>query len=346
MPKLRTRLTIAALSALGALLVLPAAGQAATNFGSRLLNDPTETTCEKYGGTCTMVSFIHPAPPEGDPYSGGAPVDGVITKFRARAYAVTTPGTITFRVADISLPDPNNNDSAIASAKGTGPTITVVPDEAALETPITEIGGRLPVKKGQHLAVDASESIGIIYNSNGNTYSYAFAPPLVEGAGPRGSTEGINELLVAATIEPDADNDGFGDETQDQCPTQATTQGACDVTPPGVTGLGVAGAKVSYSLSEAATVSLLLEKKFPGRRVGLKCVRQTPKNKTRKRCPRFKVISSFTGTGNVGANTVTLPTGKPKPGFYRLTLTARDAAGNETKTTTTFVVKKKKKKRK
>ena len=86
MPKLRTRLTIAALSVLGALLVLPAAGQAATNFGSRLLNDPTETTCEKYGGTCTMVSFIHPAPPEGDPYSGGAPVDGVITKFRARAY--------------------------------------------------------------------------------------------------------------------------------------------------------------------------------------------------------------------------------------------------------------------
>jgi hypothetical protein len=345
MPKLRKRLMITALSALGALLVLPASGQAATNFGSRLLNEPTENTCEKYGGPCTMVSYIHPIDPEGDPYSGGAPVSGVITKFRYLAFASIVQGTITFRVADISLPDPNNNDSAIASAKGTGPTVTVLPDEDP-ETQIAEVGGRLPVSKGQHLAVDASESIGIIYNSNSSVFSYAFAPPLVEGGGPRGSTEGINELLVAATIEPDADKDGFGDETQDQCPTQATTQGACDVTPPGVTGLGVAGAKVSYSLSEAATVSLLLEKKFPGRRVGLKCVRQTPKNKTRKRCPRFKVISSFAGTGNVGANTVTLPTGKPKPGFYRLTLTARDAAGNETKTTTTFVVKKKKKKRK
>src|SRR5215213_4452981 len=345
MPKLRTRLTIAAVTVLGGLLVLPAAGQAATNFGSRLLNDPTENTCEKVG-PCTIVSFIHPAPPEGDPYSGGAPVDGVITKFRVRADAVGAPGTITFRVADILLPDPNNNGSALASAKGTGPTVTIVPDEAASETPITEFGGRLPVAKGQHLAVDITESIRIVYNSNGSKFSYLFVPPLVEGAGARGSTDAINELLVAATIEPDADRDGFGDETQDQCPRQASTQGACDDTKPVISGLAVKGANVSYNLSEAATVSFLLEKKFPGRRVGQKCVKQTPKNKKRKRCPRFKVISSFAGPGSAGANSVKLPIGKPKPGFYKLKMTARDAAGNDTKTTTTFNVKKKKKKRK
>ena len=45
---------------------------------------------------------------------------------------------------------------------------------------------------------------------------------------------------------------------------------------------------------------------------------------------------------------MTLPNGKKlKPGAYRLTMTARDAAGNETVATTTFkVVKKKKKKKK
>jgi len=32
---------------------------------------------------------------------------------------------------------------------------------------------------------------------------------------------------VSAVLEPDADRDGFGDETQDRCPTSATTQGAC-----------------------------------------------------------------------------------------------------------------------
>jgi hypothetical protein len=34
-----------------------------------------------------------------------------------------------------------------------------------------------------------------------------------------------------ADIEPDADADGFGDETQDLCPTDASTQGACPVAP-------------------------------------------------------------------------------------------------------------------
>jgi hypothetical protein len=34
-------------------------------------------------------------------------------------------------------------------------------------------------------------------------------------------------LNVAAVVEPDADQDGFGDETQDACPSEGDTQGAC-----------------------------------------------------------------------------------------------------------------------
>lgn len=34
-------------------------------------------------------------------------------------------------------------------------------------------------------------------------------------------------LSVSATLEPDADGDGFGDETQDQCFTDPTTHGPC-----------------------------------------------------------------------------------------------------------------------
>jgi hypothetical protein len=37
---------------------------------------------------------------------------------------------------------------------------------------------------------------------------------------------------VTATVEPDADGDGFGDETQDSCPTDASTHGPCPVAPP------------------------------------------------------------------------------------------------------------------
>jgi hypothetical protein len=37
-------------------------------------------------------------------------------------------------------------------------------------------------------------------------------------------------LNISAVLEPDADQDGFGDETQDQCATNATTQGPCPST--------------------------------------------------------------------------------------------------------------------
>jgi hypothetical protein len=333
-----------AIAAAAMLLLLPAAGQAATTFGSQLNHEPTEKSCEPFG-TCTIVQRVVAAPPEGNPYSGGAPVSGVITKFRTLAYSQEGPGQITFRVADLTLPDPNELDSALGSAAGTGPTITL-PDIGEQEVSITEAPARLPVRAGQQLAVDISPSIAIIYNSNGDKRSYMFAPPLQDGTGQRGSTEVLNELLVQATIEPDADNDGFGDETQDQCPTQAATHGPCDTNPPAVTGLKVTkGKTVSYSLSEAATVSFKLEKKSKGRKVGKRCVKQTKQNKTKKACPLFKQVASFSGPGAAGANSASIPK-KLAPGSYRLTMTAQDALGNvATKTTTFKVAAKKKRKR-
>jgi hypothetical protein len=346
MRNLKRRLTTFALCVVGAIFLLPAAAQAATTFGSLMKNEPTESTCDTLG-TCTIVSLVVSTEPNGDPSSEGSPMDGVITKFRYRAFANEEPGQITFRVADISLPNPEDKDNALATATGSGPTITVQPTEEP-ETPINEMAARVSVKKGQHLAVDMTKSIGIVYNSNGDKRSYVFAPPLETGGGQRASTEAANELLVAAVVEPDADGDGFGDETQDQCPTQASTQGACDNTKPGVSGFKVKGSKISYKLSEPATISFKLERKSPGRKVGGKCVKQKPSNKKKKKCPRFKKVGAkFSGPGKQGANTAPLPNGKKlKPGTYRLTITATDAAGNTTTKTTTFKVKKKKKKRK
>ena len=39
-------------------------------------------------------------------------------------------------------------------------------------------------------------------------------------------------LDISARLEADADRDGFGDDTQDQCPTDASTQGTCPLSPP------------------------------------------------------------------------------------------------------------------
>jgi hypothetical protein len=347
MSHLKRRLSILVLAVTAAMLIVPALAQGATNFGSRLNHDPANSgECAAFDGTCTLVSFIHPSDPNGDPYAGGAPVDGVITKFRIRAYIITEAQQVTFRVADITR-DAADDSTALATAAGTGPTVTLGVNEDALEAPIQEFAGRLPVKKGQHLAIDAGKYVQATVNDSGDKFSYVYSPPLVDGSGARGSTEATGELLVAATIEPDADGDGFGDETQDQCASQKTTQGPCDTSAPGVSGLKVNGGKVFYNLSEAATVSFKLEKKLPGRKVGRKCVKQTPQNKTKKRCPRFKQVGAlFSGPGAAGPNKVTLPNGKKlKPGTYRLTMTAVDAAGNKATKTTRFTVAKKKKKK-
>ena len=43
--------------------------------------------------------------------------------------------------------------------------------------------------------------------------------------------ENEGQVEVAAVLERDADNDGFGDETQDQCASNGGTQGPCAVPP-------------------------------------------------------------------------------------------------------------------
>ncbi len=275
------------------LLLLPAAGQAATIFGSQLKNDPTEKSCELVA-PCTIVSRVFSVPPNGDPYSGGAPVNGVITKFRTRAYSDEEPGQITFRVANLTVPDPNNLDSALATAAGTGPTITLPPigENEVVDHrgagPIADQTG--PAARGRHHQIGRDH---LQLERRQAQLSVLLRRRCRKGKGSALQHEVLNELLVQASIEPDADNDGFGDETQDQCPTQATTQGPCDTTPPGVTGLKVSnGKKVSYNLTEAATVSFKLEKKSKGRKVGRKCVKQTKKNKAKKACPLFKQVGA------------------------------------------------------
>ena len=155
----------------------------------------------------------------------------MITKFRVRAYAVDQPGTVTLRVGDISRPNPSDRRPPSPPSPAPGrPCRSRLSDDP--ETPISEFDAHLPIKQGQHLALDPSATVNAVYASSGSKFTYSFEPPLVEGQGARGSSDVTEELLVQATIEPDADGDGFGDETQDQCPTQAGDAGPVRRAPP------------------------------------------------------------------------------------------------------------------
>lgn len=304
-----SKLTATVLAA-GALLAIAPAADAATTFGSRLNHDPANSgECMTLMAPCTIAAFIHPSDPNGDPYSGGAPVDGVITKFRTRIVGEGgAAATVTLKLAEVTRPDPQNGDSAVARLVGSGPTVTI-PQNDAPDVPILEFPANLPVKKGQQLALEGTNMWATVNNS-GDKFSYVYSPVLAAGQGPRGSTDATGELLVQADIEPDVDRDGLGDQTQD------ATVGK--VGAPRLSKLSLAPAafrsssKLHYSLSEAAKVSIRIER--------------------RTKAGRFaRLRGALSDNGEAGRNTKSikrrLAGRKLAAGRYRLVVKATDDAG-------------------
>jgi virginiamycin B lyase len=88
---------------------------------------------------------------------------------------------------------------------------------------------------------------------------------------------------------------------------------------------------VTFTLSETATVTITLQRRRPGRKVRGRCVAPTRKHRTAPRCQRFVSVLSKMSALAAGAQRVTLrrPNGRHLAlGSYRLSLTARDSAGN------------------
>lgn len=312
-----SRRVLALALAVAALLSLPAAGHAAQTFGSLLKNSPAngpDPCVDTAPGPCTLVGYINPND-VGDPVSSPAPGNGVIVRFRLRTSAAEP---VTLRLATVT----KQGDTLLAQAVRTGPTVTT---QGTGE--VEEFTARLEVHQGELLALDAPAA-HMVYNQGGNQFTPLYAPPLVEGQGPRGpGADPTGELLLQATMEPDADGDGFGDETQDGCPTQRATQGACDTKGPGVRAIFVGRRKVRYRLSEDATVTFRVQR-----------ARRTRTGRIRYRTLRGR----FTDAGVAGVNVRSLPrrfrAARLPEGDYRLVVRAVDAVGNATRKTKRFTV--------
>ena len=240
-------------------------------------------------GPCTLVGYINPND-AGDPVTSPAPGNGVIVRFRMRTSAAEA---VTFRLATVT----KEGDTILAQAVRSGSTVMT-----AGTGEIEEFQARLVVHQGEHIALDAPAA-HMVYNQGGDEFTPLYAPPLVEGQGPRGpGSDPTGELLVQAVMEPDADGDGFGDETQDGCPTQSTSQGACDTTGPGISGVAVEARAIRYRLSEAATLTVRVQRARKGRRVRGQCRRETSRNRNRPRCIRYVSLRGrFTDAGEAGS---------------------------------------------
>lgn len=205
-----------------------------------------------------------------------------------------------------------------------------------------------PIHLASPIPVQAGDRIGVTVTSEAQNVDFATVDTDgsstydVFGPVPEGSTQkplgsGTGELFLNATVQaPDAPAPLPADTVAPTLSSFAIspTKFVAANTGPALISARV-GADVFYRLSEAATTSFTVERGSPGSKHGKKCGKARPKGGA-KPCTRYSVIKpSLSDPGDAGLNSVRFMgrLGKKalKPGKYRLSAIAIDAAGNRSK---------------
>jgi len=157
----------------------------------------------------------------------GAPFAGVLTKVRVQAGAsVAATGRVTV------MRQTTPWSSGEATFLKVSQQLVNVSVDTSLAGHISEIPMRVAINAGDVVGLDNIDANLRIFASYGggpaDHCAFSFVYPAVGDSTVFG-TSTCNQALpmVQGTVEPDADGDGFGDETQDLCPTDASRQTAC-----------------------------------------------------------------------------------------------------------------------
>lgn len=222
-----------------------------------LLSAPSAAAATDVGNGCQGAflrtehrTFVSLANAGGDPLRAAIPESGVITGWSSQVSAAAEAFA---RVKVVRHVNQSTGEEA---------RFRVV---AQSEPERLQAGGnRFPTR----IPVEAGDLIGL----SGDVPGHPIAVPLCEAPGARllalegdpplgGETNETIELTdfqvpLIAVVEPDADHDGFGDETQDRCPQSFSTQGACPTSLFVRARAGRKSALVFVSTSSPATVGV------------------------------------------------------------------------------------------
>jgi hypothetical protein len=198
---------LAALLAVGiAALGFASAANASVTIGQLF----TPTSCVAGTALQTGVS-------DGDSYT--VPSPGVITSWSFDDGETIVPN-LTFKVARRVSGDDYSIVGTSAAAAQTANTVSTYP-------------ARISVKAGDVIGeFEGGGDCGVSTTSASDTYEWI--DTVNEPLNSTITYQPLDEIRfpVSARIEPDADSDTFGDETQDKCSTNASTQGPCPPPPP------------------------------------------------------------------------------------------------------------------
>jgi hypothetical protein len=162
------------------------------------------------------------------------------------SYTATSDGVITSWSTYVGGADANT----VAELKVLDPATHIVRAQSPVETGLTSnsvntlaASPGLPIHAGDTVAVGVPAGHTVFCQFNSPLANDDVETLVSAGGDPQPgestSTGGGGDNLrvnVQAYVEPDADHDGYGDLTQDGCPTDATTHGACPTPGSGGTG--------------------------------------------------------------------------------------------------------------
>ena len=347
------------------------AGAQAQTLGNPLTNTTNaQFGCETQwrltddGGT----GFYRPGP-SGVPdctwwHTGGGlvPVNGTITRItiksgpnpaRIRFVVVRTLGSpgpglfCCYYVAEtgVAQPTPNSIQSfnvSLPVERNTKPNGIITQDNIGISA---ESGtGTLPIHDyGRHNALDPVDQ------GNNASWSYPRMSKTSDtgsGRRPDGSSNGF-ELMMQVTFCPEGQNCAGPpppppeDRTAPGLTRPAFGPNVFRVAPgrTPVAARAKRGSKLRFTLSEAATATIKIQKPVSGRRKGKRCVKPTRKLRKAKKCKRWKTVKTLTRKGLPKGRAVVPFSGRIgkkalKRGRYRAAITAKDAAGNTSKVAT------------
>ena len=214
-----------------ATVAAPAAG-AATEVGSNCVPDYAEESPES-------LTYLPETYRAGSPLPPATPVTGVATQWKM---TVPVEGTGFGMILKAFRP-------------------TGVPNEFQLtaeSSPVTLAAGvnlfptRIPVQGGDRFGLTGVTETPLCKSNDVNDVIGAITGPIPLGATKQVFLPPKFQVPVAALVEPDADSDGYGDETQDKCPQGAAVQTACPVV-----------TLDSFSIAKKRSVTLLVTTSTP-----------------------------------------------------------------------------------
>lgn len=180
-----------------------------------------------FSGSAAAAITVGQSPPAvGSTFTCGPGVGLQISSSSGTPYVVPSPGGVITKWRSSA-----SGTVALTIWTGSGTTWTpVAENERAIAGVPTEFGVQIPVSGGEHIGLRMpSTTPGCLYKTSdlGDSIGVAASAPI--GVPTPIATAGEYRFNVAVTVEPDADHDGYGDETQDRCPTNPSTQSACPV---------------------------------------------------------------------------------------------------------------------